>query len=130
MSWFDYTGKPHTRLIIPAGRYKALDVRTKVPPRKGIELHMAYVNTTIVWKDTASGLRHGRIRMRYRRDDGDYTGYHDWQIVDGPGTDEFLCQPIHWESGSGIGGTWQIKCVGDIAHLTLSTRYAKIAVLS
>lgn len=131
MSWFNYSGKPSHPLIVTRGHYQPLDVHTAAPPRAGIELHMLYANCRITW-DAASGNRprYGRIRVKYVRDDGDATGYQDWQVIDGPGTDIFLVQPMHWEQGeSGKGGRWHIRCEGDIARLDVTTRYAKAAVL-
>jgi hypothetical protein len=130
--WHDYSGKPDSNLKVPAGDYVALDVDVKDPPRTGAaEFHLMYVNATLNWK---TGGTTGVIRTRYTREGGDDTAYSDRIVTRGTpfgSPDSFLITDVHFEVGqAGVGGRWWIRCGGDLASLTLTTRYAKIMQIS
>lgn len=131
--WTDYSGKPSGELTITnAQDYEPLDVVTDDPPCDGMEFHLLYVNCSLRWSKSPGGM--GIIRVKYVRDDGDDTAYQDYAVpqhapVGDP--DAFLITATHWESGQkGAGGRWHIRCEGDIDHMKLGTRYAKIGVIS
>jgi hypothetical protein len=126
--WHDYSGKPSSTLKVPAGDYIQLDVDVKDPPRTGAaEFHLLYANCTLNWQ---TGGTTGVIRTRYTREGGDDTAYSDRIVTRGTpfgSPDSFLLTDVHFEVGqAGVGGRWWIRCGGDLASLTLTTRYVKI----
>jgi hypothetical protein len=130
--WHDYSGKPGTKLMVPAGDYVRLDVDVADPPRTGAaEFHMLYVNAGLNWK---TGGSTGVIRTKYTREGGDDTAYSDRIVTRGTpfgSPDSFLITDVHFEVGqAGVGGRWWIRCGGDLDSLTLTTRYVKIMQVS
>jgi len=132
--WSDYSGKPSGTLTITnAQDYEPVDFCTADPPSSGLEFHLIYANCTLTWTDPNASDGMGIIRVKYVREDGDDTAYQDYCIPQGEAIgspDAFLLTATHWEGGEkGLGGRWHIRCEGDISKISVSTRYAKIAVV-
>jgi hypothetical protein len=140
--WTDYSGKPAGELVVAnSAGYVAADFATDDPPSGGLEFHLLYANCSLRWSTGNGGA--GTIRVKYVREDGDATAYQDYTVTqygalddeqeadpDHP-ADSFLITAQHWESGQkGVGGRWHIRCDGDIDHMRVGTRYAKIGVVS
>jgi N-acetylmuramoyl-L-alanine amidase len=130
--WSDYSGKPSGTFRVTNGQdYEPVDFETADPPSAGLEFHLIYANCELEWSTAADGL--GVIRLKYVRENGDATAYQDYTCAQGASIgspDTFLLTATHWEAGeSGLGGRWHIRAEGDLAAITLGTRYAKIATV-
>jgi hypothetical protein len=124
---YDFLGKPSAPQTI--GRtYTRLDLSGFDPAHPGWEHTLRYFNAAPVFQ---SGKSAGALRPRMVRADGDETFYSDIPIhrdmLDGDGR-TLVTQP-YWETAEGAPTVIELRCIGGLASVSLSTRYTKKAIL-
>lgn len=124
---YDFLGKPVDNQVI--GRsYTLLDQSFYDPAVGGWEHTLRYLNIKPVFK---AGKTSGALRPRLVRADGDTTDFDDIQIhLDGLDSDGVTLRThTYWELGDGKPTYFELKCIGGLESVTLTTRYTKKAIV-
>ena len=125
--WNWYSGKKDTeKLVHPDGDWHDIDLPAQ--PASGIkgnskEEHFLYLRIHLPKSRTATRT----IHTRFVRSDGDETAYKSpaWP---GDSDNSIAYENFHIETGSGLGGKWQILVDGGTDPIDYTTRYAKTYV--
>lgn len=119
-----YGGKPTQSQKV--GRAYAVLSKSRWDPPKGRPEHaLVYLNVTKpVFR---SGKTMGALRVRGVRADGDKTSYHDYPVaVDFSSGGSQLVTHTYFESNKGgLPTHYEVKCVGGLESVVLTTRYRK-----
>lgn len=125
--WDWYSGKETNEVLVyPDGEWH--DIKIDAQPASGIsgkskEEHFLYLRIHLPKGRTVTRTVH----TRFVRSNGDETAYKSpaWPP---DSSDSVAYENFHVESGSGLGGKWQIMVEGGTDPLDYTTRYAKTYV--
>lgn len=127
--WKWYSGKlTNDFKVHPDGEWHRLDAEFS-QPASGIaqdseEFHFLYLRLELPEPRSAARF----FQSRFIRTGGDATAYHGAWYGDEP-TNSVPFYDFHMESGSGLGGHWEVRVSGGTDPVTITTRYAKTAVI-
>ena len=125
--WDWYSGKETDKVLVhPDGAWH--DIKIDAQPASNIagkskEEHFLYLRIHLPKGRSATRT----IHTRFVRSDGDETAYKS-PAWDAGASDSIAYENFHVESGSGLGGKWQIMVEGGTDPLDYTTRYAKTYV--
>jgi len=125
--WDWWSGKKDSKILVyPDDKWHDIDLPAQ--PASGItgkskEEHFLYLRIHLPKGRSATRT----IHTRFIRSDGDETAYMSpsW---DAGASDSIAYPNFHIESGSGLGGKWQIMVDGGTDPIDYTTRYAKTYV--
>lgn len=126
--WDWYSGKLTDKVLVqPDGEWH--DIKGLAQPESWIEgkskeEHFIYLRVHLPKGRTATRT----IHYRFLRSDGDETAMDSRSYDSSPGNDSIAFPSYHTESGSGLGGKWQIAVEGGTDPIDYTTRYAKTYV--
>jgi murein DD-endopeptidase MepM/ murein hydrolase activator NlpD len=123
---YHYGGKPKPTDTQTVGRkYRTVSKSLWNPPPGRPEFALLYLNVTK--PKFRAGKTIGALRVRAMRGNNDASSYHDYLIhVDASAGGSQLITHVYFESNkAGLPTHYQVKCVGGLAEVTLSTRYRK-----
>ena len=124
--WTWYSGKRTNDWTVHPGDWRPVDLPAQPPSgitANSTEFHFLYLRLEL--PDPRSATR--TVETRWIRSDGDATAYWSPAWTEGA-RDSIAYANTHLESGSGLGGHWEIRVSGGSDPVTVTTRYAKTHV--